>query len=824
MDYVLSAAKSWVGKKFLSSTFGLQQFRLILGDDVVDVIMKGLSRKIKIGDEEDLKKLISEWEHEKMDCAFQGDVEEICSLQNTYIFAISYKHRDYDEAMDIKSKRNIISKVTEYDQALLLKTVAAMKNQHGIDHVILWCDQILRINQPQVDNAGDSSVEWYKYGIFPYFAFPVIYLSTNISHDELHKRVWIRVERSIAQMRLGYILYNQNTSSLGFGLRGSRGERTLSASSIDNALLSISQLLLCGYWEEQKDNKWKKDFQEMREWAFYISSTRLSLHRFPFMDRVQNRTNVDILFNIVNFSVFHTDTDILQEKPVLITDNYFYLNATSWNPNLMNDNNSIWDKNRSHLSHYMGTLHSAPHPYYSFSWWKHSSTGNMIGYLSTIGAAVVIIAEKAEHGFLLFRLPCDDVKYFFGKAVADERVVKMIEECASSNNLNFERGREWQLCYCHRSLRQIPHLDCIAPIENELDILGVIWLPTPFAHVIGYLVDSKRTMSAVPVSEQSIIAEIKSAAEKWNTFIKEKYSDYVQVYSNRVVWIEGTSDDIVTFGFLDYVTRRLIIGEDQLAISNYINLRPKVEVLTEINRVSEEIDSSDIQIYVEELFKKSENVEENISKKEVAMFMLYGGFTSALQHTQFCLFLTGVARKRGYYSTRISSVGSVVQVRVFNEVEQCKFFEKTLSGDQFTAIGFVDPRDQESLYMLPSNVLYDRMQTSEVFPHSIRYFKECRVTAVDMTPIPYAEDQTKVMTFYSRERSEHGKPQTSQIFQHTVLRKLFSFVKHLASSRIGEYIFVDMMRSLLDNMRAEKEYFYNRIMGRNASRNNLTSS
>lgn len=805
MDFLSSHFKNLpCSASFTPSLLGLQEFRLTVGDNAVNAIMKGLSRRVRIGDEEDLKKLIAEWENEKRDCCFQGDVDEICSMKNTYIFAISYKHRQFEEVKKIKAEKRITSKMTEHDQALLLKTVGAMKNKHGIDDIILWCDQILRIKDPNVDVVSDSNVQWHQYGIFPYFAFPVLFLSTDISDDILDKRVWIRVERSIARMRLGFVLYDESRSSLCIQTRGMHGSSSV---TVANALLSISQLLLCGYWEIQKDAVWKKDFYKMREWAFYISTTSSSIHHFPFMDKVRKTFNVDIIFNIVNFSVSHADTSFSPEEVIHTTDNYFYLKATSWNLNLMNDVTGIWDKKHSHLSHYMGTLHSAPEPYYSFSWWKDSSTGNMIGYMSTIGAAIAIFAEKVEDGFLLFRLHCDDVKYSFGDTVVDERIRKIFEECTSSISLQHEFRRDYKLCYCHRSLRQAPNLDCLQPVENKkLDILGGIWLPTPFAHVIGYLVDSKLIMSSSQESEQTIITEITVAAEKWNTFIKQTYPNFVHVYGNGITWIEGISDEIVSFGFLDYISRKLMIGEDRFSSSGYIKLRSKEDVIKEINRLSEEFRSSDIKIYVEELFNKSHIVQDNISTKEVAMFMLYGGFTSSLKHLQFCLFLTGVARSRGYYSTRISSLGRQVQVRVFNESEERRLFEKKLNGDQVTAIGFIDPRDKESTDKISNNVLCDRKKTAEIFPNSIRHFKDFGVVTVDMTPLTGDDNQARALQFYSGERSQIARQGSSSIMGHPIVGPLLASVESFRSSVAGESIFLDWMRAMRKATQEDEKY------------------
>lgn len=707
-----------------------------LGEKALESVILGLSRRTKL-DRDDIGSLISEWEQRNIKCCYSGTVNDIFKLENTAFFAVSYKHAS--PSTFHRKGRHLISKMDPVDEQLLIESLLEFGKKNKIHHVILWCDQVIstRLDKPENENI----VKWYLSGLIPYAVLPVLKLSLHIPEEELENRIWIRAERSLGRMGMGTVYMSKPGFSVRLGNCG----------AVNEVLTNLIVLILNGYWPKDI-GYWKNDYEEMKQWALY-SACRSATNMKSLFESVQPLTNIDVIGSMVRLSTFANGVHS-EEKMVSTDDVNFIYKATAWNLNV----ETLMNSEHRTVSHYMGKMGT----YYRFSWWTQENSGNMFGYLVEASFATAIIAVKSSSGpsYDVYRTPATPFIGIYGERLAGDAVLVMIDNFSNLFSVDVSLSPIWKLTYCWKEHIIPPSLGALKFDFDRADKLADVIMPTTFQNCTAHLFQARMACEGVDSNDtdaqEPIATEFRTAIKIWNEFIRSRYEQVLTVSDScGYTWLEGYNSTLVTCAFLHFLTTKTQIGsEAEPTISNFTYLRDKHSVYQEIRKLAEDL-SSDHKLLANELFPPGESkCDEKLSDKDVAKFMLFGGFTSGMDLNQYSRFLERVGYERNYYITVLVCRSGILQIRFSGGLKGVQFAERKSTCTDFTAMGFVDPRDAANVsvvsHPLPDTECAqnnnwfkhnscgettDRKELHKLFKHSTRLVNGHQVLTLDMSSI-----------------------------------------------------------------------------------------
>lgn len=700
-------------KKFLSEiqvdvskkafVIGLVGLLATFGDEALEVIKLGTSRPVK-PNAEDAWRLIHEWEHSNTACCFQGPAIELISVDNRIPIAVSYKHLPKQEWFrhskgEPEDYSNLqpgysISKMPDEDRNTLVEAIVQLGEKLKVEHVLVWCDQILRT---RLRSALEKDFRWFSIGVIPYMGMRQLHLSNHISKNVLDKRVWILVERSLATMCHGAFHFND-------GIGPSKPllyKLPTSHIAPGDTLPAIAQLIICGFWPEDKNNDWwNQDFIEMRKWALHIACRSnvdsMQPNIFFFPSGFNELKNPDLVAASVALSTTFVKIPGT-EYSRYIKDPHFFLKAISWNIVLAEH----WeDYPTTYISHYMGKIGRK----YTFTWWKNEESGDLIGALTQNLGSIMIVAIKKTEGYMVYRtwIPTGEITH--KEKVAKGKNMELFNKISQDLNIPFSKASKWNLFYFVLEDVEDEKVPPEIQIEfkhkvSSLDVL----LPYIFRDQTTKLFSSRcfclNSNAEIDVVRKDVAKEIFIITKEWNEYVKSNFTFFIPVRDseNGPVWLEGYDERSISFGFLNYLTQRFLCNSKDFRI-NPVIFQEKYNVLLEINSFCRSMEK-DKHLIVGKLFDmaNNDNIEDYITTEDQARFLLNGGFSSAMSHESFSLFLRSYCLKRNIWVGRIVCQNNVLQIRFYDKSENIRILQRSSNLRDFVAMGIVFPEDEVDL-------------------------------------------------------------------------------------------------------------------------------
>lgn len=595
-----------MGDNFDSKLDGLHCAKASLGEQATDIIMLGLSRPIS-PTAEDTRALISEWESGDDVCCFHGSQEELLAQKDVYVLAISYKH---DERSHWKRKgRNLESRMSQDDQDALVTCIIGLGLSPFINSVFIWCDRILSTRL----DGRENSFGWYNAGLLPYLYLPVLTLTSYISDEHLESRIWIKAERTLG--RLGNGILNPNDARLGlFSTR-------IGGVAKPTVLENVALMMLSGYWPADT-GFWANAYQDMKKWALGLICRKQSRTELPLFDEIMTVDNMEILANLPELVMLPWGINE-DEKPLFTDDSAFFLKATAWNLSL----EEIWNYDRKYVSHYLGNLSSRGR----FSWWTERTSQTIFGCFATLERACFVLAVRNQNRYKVFRREGNPLQYRHKEIRPGTETKLLIADVARKCHVNIEAEADWDLLYYSDDALDFhkTHPEVKAAMGDASSEADAIVPP----ELVGQTTSLFRVLSRMKSNDSSDSSEAVRFVrlfEEWNKYVKKTYKCNVAVRDtlSGPVWLEGYNEEHVSFGFLDMLTRNLIIGDQQ--VSDRVLLMPsKWDALKELRRVTDS-STEDLKLIEKELYGNvlEGNCESEVTIKEVAIFMICGAFTN----------------------------------------------------------------------------------------------------------------------------------------------------------------------------------------------------
>ncbi|KAI0556952.1 hypothetical protein FGB62_367g00 [Gracilaria domingensis] len=713
------------------SSSNILRIRADLGEKGLLCVRQGLSRPIS-PDAEEVRLLINDWERNpKCDnCCFQGTVDDLLNMKRLKVIAISYRH-EYITRWH-KHGEDKISKMTDCDQKILGEAIDKLKHYDQHSQIILWCDQILSARL----KGEENELGWYNAGLIPFAYLPVLALSTsqNQSVNELEKRVWIKAERSLGRMGRGLVeAYQLSEYFNPFAIfecsprEDFNPERNKFGECVSPKALmkTVSFLILSGYWPEpEKTDFWYADYGKMKRWAIHVSCKSDRLEDSVFFDLVAPVDFTDILRNMQKFSAVPQGSGFA-EGGYFVRDKHFYLKATAWNPWI----SDLWPKGNRNVSHYMGKLGDVC----KFTWWVSSPARKIFGCLVSDtkiadfekrglvisedhrneverlnrkeAPPTIVIAEEKESGFVLFRYRvspevCD--LYVHSERNPSQEMKKVFQSAARDDGIDINLDEQWSLLFTWDSMNEASQADEIVNITPAHDDKAVFQVP----HVLMGTTAGLFQAASSRDSGSSITGTYTAAIHNWNEHIKGSFDKYVHVTDSEYgpVWLEGYTKNYVTFGFLDFLTRTLFVQdahEDQVAPIHHEVLMPTEQEFKHRILIASKDATEDVQLIAEELFRDSsaQNYERATDDHEKAGFMISGGFTNTFTGFAVEPFLCTVAKRRGYWRTRVRCRNKKMQIVFTSHENAARMAQRSTNLTDYDAVGLVRPGNENCVFV-----------------------------------------------------------------------------------------------------------------------------
>lgn len=201
--------------------------------------------------------------------------------------------------------------------------------------------------------------------------------------------------------------------------------------------------------------------------------------------------------------------------------------------------------------------------------------------------------------------------------------------------------------------------------------------------------------------------------EEWNSYVKKTYNSWISVRGtiSGPVWLEGYNEQHASFGFLDMLTRNLIIG-GQYVSNRIIHMPTKWDALKEIRRVAESC-TEDVKLIEKELYGNvlERNCESEVTVKEVARCMISGAFSSGFTIHKVSTFFLKSTEQGGYWSTDIYCRNGELQILFRNRLGVVRIVRRATEVGYFLAAGIVHPEDSDVVLEISEEITEDMEST-----------------------------------------------------------------------------------------------------------------
>ncbi|KAI0561703.1 hypothetical protein FGB62_74g119 [Gracilaria domingensis] len=595
------------------------------------------------------------------------------------MYAVSYKHVEKDEWKRKGESRT--AKMSDIDQEALVNVVKACSKIQGIQYVILWCDQIIAT---RLKGEGKNSLGWYNAGLLPYACLPVLKLSSYISDEVLESRVWLKAERSLGRLGSGTVEVHDAI----YGIPG----HAIVQRDLERVIRSIAGMILSGYWPKDM-GYWKDDYLQMKKWAVSVLVNMKAVSTLPIFDEIKGVDNLEILSIMNEFA--HVPKGLqCAEKPMHTDDRLFFLKATAWNMYVQD----IWNCDQKTVSHYMGSFCM----FTSFTWWANESMTAIFGYLRGMEMGTAVLAVEDGRGYLLHRKAFDPILYSHADKHPSNKALGVLEDVKNLFSIELNLSQKWVLLYSFSndsdavctdpSLRKglegwATRSDCLVPRIYR-----------------GLTTKLYRSAVAKDSDKSAVSKRFLQILDSWNRYIREDYENYISMRDTLAgtIWLEGYSEDKVSFGFYDYLTRYLSLGANPGERSTpqfSVRLPSRWEFVQETRRIAAS-STKDVQILVDEVFGSATevNCNEFVNLRDVACFMVHGGLTASMDGTELKSFLCRVAAHRGYWTTSNYSRAGTLQIMFASPDGNVRVAQMKTSLSEFHSIGIVRPRDRNAIF------------------------------------------------------------------------------------------------------------------------------